>query len=99
MIATVDPCIWIEEQRAGYVRYRDSGGRRWEGHGTGDHRGDCMIGSVLQDGTVIRDHAHLDELAATGRVPEFALDTPVTPEFNVCCGADIFSYVELEGAL
>ena len=26
------------------------------------------------------------------------LDVPVTPEFDTCCGADIFTYVELEPA-
>lgn len=97
LTATVDANVWIEEQRPGYVRYRSSAGRRWEVHGQCDHRGDCMIGTVLADGTVIKDHAHLDELAAAGRVPETSLDTPVLPEFDVCCGSDLLTYVELEG--
>jgi hypothetical protein len=95
---TIDPDIWIEEQRSGFVRYRASNGRRWEVHGTCDHRGDCMIGSTLADGTLIEDHDHLQVLVAKGRFPESELDTPVTPEFNTCCGSDLFTYVELEAS-
>jgi hypothetical protein len=96
MLPTVDANIWIEEQEAGFVRYRSATGRRWEVHGICDRRGDCLIGSTLPDGTVIADHNHLRALVASGRLPEAEMDTPVFPEFDTCCGSDIFSYVELE---
>ena len=82
----------IEEQREGYVRYRNSDGRRWEVHGICDRRGDCLIGAEI-DGEVIRDYAHLKEIAdrKPGRV-DSELDVPVTPEFEGCCP---FTFVEL----
>jgi hypothetical protein len=96
---TADPTVFIEEQREGYVRYRNTDGRRWEVHGTCDRRGDCLIGAVI-DGVEIRDHAHLKEIAdkkSPARI-DSELDVPVTPEFNTCCGADRFTYVELTDA-
>lgn len=93
LIPTADPHIFIEEQRHGYVRYRRiTDGRRWTVEGTCDRRGDCLIGAVVK-GVVVRDHAHLAEL---GERPDSELDVPVLPEFDTCCGADRFRYVELE---
>lgn len=100
MEPTWDPTVVIEERRAGYVRYRSTHtGRRWEVHGTCDQRGDCLIGAVV-DGELVRDHAHLAELAArlAPRRVDSDLDVPVTPEFDSCCGADLFRYVELSPA-
>ena len=97
MSPTADPCVWIEEQRDGYVRYRNADGRRWEVHGTCDRRGDCLIGAVIE-GETIRDHEHLEEMKRRfGRERiDSELDVPVTPEFVTCCGRDRFTYVELE---
>ena len=98
LISTADDYIFIEEQREGYVRYRRiSDGRRWEVHGTCDRRGDCLIGATV-DEIQIRDHEHLEELKVIlgkQRI-DSELDVPVTPEFDDCCGKDIFTYVELE---
>jgi hypothetical protein len=100
LVPTVDPFVYIEEQREGYVRYRQVIDRkivrRWEVHGTCDYRGDCLIGSVI-DGVSIRDHAHLAAVAAA-KAPhrvDTDFDVPVTPEFGTCCGLDLFAYVEL----
>jgi hypothetical protein len=94
---TADPHVAIEEQREGYVRYRNADGRRWEVHGTCDRRGDCLIGTTLE-GELVRDHEHLRALARKhGRERlDSDMDVPVTPEFDTCCGADRFRYVELE---
>lgn len=98
MIPTSDPYIFIEEQREGYIRYqRTFDNRRWEVHGTCDHRGDCLIGLKIE-GEIIQNHDHLEQLKkklGKERI-DSEMDVPVTPEFDYCCGADIFSYVELE---
>ena len=79
-VPTVDPYVLIEEQRKGYVRYRNiTTGRRWIVRGVCDLRGDCIIGAV-------------DPPLGP---PEGRLDVPVTPEFRTCCGKDIFAYEEL----
>lgn len=96
LVPTADPDVWIEEQRVGYVRYRrTTDGRRWAVHGSCDRRGDCLIGANI-GGVHVRDHAHLAQLAKAtpGRI-DSELDVPVTPEFDTCCGADIFRYEEL----
>ena len=103
MELTADPDIEIEEKQEGYVRYRRlSDGRRWEVHGVCDRRGDCMIGVTVQLGgsVIVRDHEHLALLAKVfGRERiDSVEDEPVTPEFDTCCGADIFTYVELPPA-
>lgn len=91
--STADPYVVIEARGPDWVSYRNtSSGRRWEVRGVCDRRGDCLIGAVLDDGTVIRDHAHLAEL---GDRPDSMYDVPVTPEFDSCCGSDIFTYAEL----
>lgn len=69
LIPTADPHVSIEEQRAGYIRYRADDGRRWEVVGTCDLRGDCLVGAV-------------DPLLGP---PEGRLDVPVTPDFTGCC--------------
>lgn len=97
LIPTADPTVFIEEQGDGWVRYRNIEGRRWIVFGVCDRRGDCLIGSIIE-GELIRDHAHLEELKkqlGRNRI-DSELDVPVTPEFNICCGTDIFRYVELE---
>jgi hypothetical protein len=94
---TADPTILIEEQREGYVRYNQPATeRRWEVYGTCDHRGDCLIG-VIVDGEMVRDREHLEELKTRlGRERvDSEMDVPVTPEFDSCCGADRFTYREL----
>lgn len=98
-IPTADPNIVIEEQRPGYVRYRNDEGRRWEVHGTCDRRGDCLIGAVI-DGETVRSKRHLAGMVkrkGKERI-DSEMDVPVTPEFNTCCGADRFTYVELDRA-
>lgn len=96
-IRTADPYVAIEEQRPGYVRYRNIDGRRWEVHGTCDYRGDCLIGTFVE-GELIKDHAHLEKIkkrVGKDRL-QSKIDVPVTPEFDTCCGKDRFTYVELE---
>jgi hypothetical protein len=87
---TYDPAVFIEEQRPGYVRYRNTDGRRWEVHGTCDRRGDCLIGATIStpDGPVkVRDHKHLAELGEQlGRERiDSEMDVPVGPGFKGCC--------------
>src|SRR5687767_455448 len=92
--ASADPLVVVEEQRPGYVRYRNAEGRRWEVHGTCDRRGDCLIGSMIE-GELIESHAHLEQVkrrVGKERV-QSDLAVPVTPEFDVCCGRDRFRYV------
>lgn len=90
---TQDPHVWIEEQRKGYVRYRNSEGRRWEVHGECVGLGHCIVGAVV-DGreveTVVEARALWEKFRELG-VP----DCPVTPEFKGCCS---FTFVELERA-
>lgn len=95
---TADPSTFIEEQRPGYVRYRNTDGRRWEVHGTCDYRGDCLIGTWVE-GELVRDHKHLEEIKRrTGKERlQSLMDVPVTPEFDTCCGAERFTYRELDG--
>ena len=69
LIPTADPHVWIEEQRPGYVRYRNGEGRRWEVSGVCDMRGDCLVGAV-------------DPLLGP---PESRPDVPVLPGFTGCC--------------
>lgn len=84
---TAVPGVVIEERRPGYVRYRcETDGRCWEVRGVCDRRGDCLVGAVI-DGEVVRDHAHLSEIAAR-KAPhrvDFDLDVPVLPGFSSCC--------------
>lgn len=88
LIATCEPYVFIEEQRVGYIRYRDiTTGRRWEVHGICDKRGDCLVGAVI-DGEEVKTIERARELAAAYIGP----DCPVTPEFTDCCE---FTYVEL----
>jgi hypothetical protein len=91
---TVDPNIWIEEQRSGYVRYRRSDGRRWAVLGTCDKRAECVVGLVV-DGHVVETLEEAKRLADVWTGP----DVPVTPEFRTCCGdpvTGVFTYVELD---
>lgn len=101
MIPTADPHVWIEEQREGYVRYQADDGRRWEVHGTCDRRGDCLIGAIIDGYGLIASHADIDRAKKhLGRERiDSELDVPVTPEFDTCCGADRFRYVELKPVL
>ncbi len=89
MIPTSDPYVFIEEQREGYVRYRNLDGRRWEVHGTCDRRGDCMIGMRIPGYGIIRNHADIESAKVKlgkDRI-DSDLDVPVTPEFDGCCGS------------
>lgn len=85
---TCDPTVWIEEQRVGYIRYRNSEGRRWEVHGICDKRGDCLVGAVINS-----EQVQTIERAKELAIEYTGLDCPVTPEFRGCCP---FTYVELE---
>lgn len=106
---SADPNIEIEEIRTGYVRYRHRlTGRRWEVRGRCDKRGDCVVGAVFThpDGSVIQVESltHLKQLTRPNSkwrdiVTSKGLDTPVTPEFDTCCGgAGLLAYTELLGA-
>jgi len=66
-------------------------------HGECDQRGDCLIGLIIE-GEIVRDHAHLIEIKKRVKKERLIsdLDVPVTPEFDYCCGEDIFRYIELE---
>lgn len=80
MKSTVDPYVFIEEQRDGYVRYlRTADGRRWEVWGTCVPGGGCMEGAVEPD----------------PGPPEGRLDIPVTPELVCRCAEEQFRFVEL----
>ena len=79
MIPTADPDVWIEEQHEGYVRYRALDGRRWEIEGVCDHRGDCLVGAIVDGEVVTAERA--PALARSYAGP----DVPVTPEFTGCC--------------
>lgn len=47
---TVDPHIFIEDQRDGYIRYiNPESGLRWEVHGQCDFRGYCLEGTINQE--------------------------------------------------
>lgn len=92
MIPTCDPYVGIEEQRAGYVRYRRTDGVRWEVHGVCDKRGDCAIGAVIDTpgGRVqIQDHEHLRFLAQVLNRPRIQseLDVPIGPDATDCCAS------------
>lgn len=103
MKPTADPHVFIEFQRRGYVRYQNTKtGRRWIVRGACDRRGDCLIGANVTNEYYefeeIRDHNHIADLRkrlGSSRI-DSKLDVPVSPEFRACCGADIFSYEELE---
>lgn len=86
MTPTADPHVVIEELRAGYVRYRNDEGRRWEITGTCDRRGHCLVGGVI-NGEQVRDLRHLAELVALAGKDRIdsELDVPVTPGFTGCC--------------
>jgi hypothetical protein len=86
LTATADPAVFIEEQRDGYVRYRNTEGRRWEVHGTCDRRLYCMVGAIVNG----RQIMSVKEARA---LPPLTLDSPVTPEFTGCCP---FRFVELD---
>lgn len=84
---TADPTVVIEERSAGYIRYRNIEGRRWEVFGVCDKRGDCLVGAVIDDEQVrTLERAHELAVAYAG------LDCPITPEFSGCCE---FTYREL----
>lgn len=79
---TLDPHIFIEDQREGYTRYRNVDGLRWEVVGVCDHRRDCMVGALV-DGVLI-------ETAEQARaLPTPQLDCPVGPGFKGCCPLDV----------
>ncbi len=69
MTPTAEPCVFIEEERPGYIRYRATDGHRWEVFGICDYRGDCLVGAV-------------DPLLGPR---ESRLDVPVAAGFSGCC--------------
>lgn len=80
LLPTADPGVWIDEQRAGYVRYVASDGRRWEVVGVCDRRASCLVGAVI-DGEVVGTIDRARELAASYS----GLDVPVSEGFGGCC--------------
>ena|SRR5947209_5108450 len=94
MTATRDPFVFVEQQLPGYIRYwRSTDQARWEVHGTCLRLGDCMVGAVLADGTVVQDKNHLAQLNLTRSVELLTdMDTPITPTFRGCCS---FTYTVL----
>lgn len=88
MKPTLDPYVVIEEQRDGYVRYRNTEtGKRWEVHGVCDHRRDCMVGAVVDD-------VLIETVEQARALPTPDLDCPVAPGFSGCCPLRV---VELDG--
>ena len=79
MEATAEAGVLIEERRSGYVRYAGYG-RRWEVYGICDHRGDCIVGAVI-DGEFVSTLERAHELAVAYDGP----DVPVGPGFEGCC--------------
>ena len=77
-VATVDPFVWIEEQRPGCVRYRNADGLRWEVVGVCDGNRACMVGAVV-DGVLV------ETVEQARALPTPALDCPVGPGFSGCC--------------
>lgn len=82
MRPTCDPHIGIEEQHAGYIRYRASDGRRWEVHGFCDDNRACMVGAIV-DGVLI------ETVAQARALPKPHLDCPVGPGFSGCCSLEV----------
>jgi hypothetical protein len=85
---TADPGVWIVERREGYVRYEADDGREWEVHGTCDGRGDCLVGVVLDDGTMVETIEQARALIEAGGLMTAEgqpLDSPVGPGFSGCC--------------
>lgn len=70
-LPTCDPGVLIEEQRPGYVRYRQVGGRRWEVHGTCAWTDPTRMGPC-SEGAVEPPYGP----------PEGRLDVPITPELD-----------------
>lgn len=95
---TFDPCVFIESESPGYIRYwRSTDLRRWEVHGACKNRGYCIIGANLPDGTQPTTlQAVLDWFKANPQGEANILDVPVTPEFDTCCAASgDLTFVEL----
>ena len=96
---TADETIRIEAQSTSYTRYqRGTDGRRWIVEGTCDHRGDCLIGMSIEGWGTIGNHGDIVQAKQDLGVERIdsLMDVPVTPEFDECCGADRFTYTELE---
>jgi hypothetical protein len=84
MEPTSDPHVFIEEQREGYVRYVNDEGKRWEVLGRCDHRGNCLLGAVI-DGEEVKTLERAGELARAYAGP----DIPVGPGFSGCCPLEV----------
>lgn len=96
LIPTVDPFVFIEEQRPGFVVYRqlDDQGvvvRRWSVSGYCDKRGYCLLGAVI-DGKEVT-HEDIIEGRMKNKRLQSEMDVPITPEFKDCCP---FEYEELQ---
>lgn len=89
-ILTADPDVVAEQLEQGCAVYRNVvSGRRWRVKGTCDRRGDCLIGAVI-DGVVVRDHAHLADLARTNARVDSHLDVPLGPGYDgSCCPMEV----------
>lgn len=84
MISTIDNSIFIEEKTDSYIKYLSVDGKRWEVHGICDHRGDCIVGSVI-NGEFVSTIERAHELAMSYEGP----DIPVGPGFSGCCALRI----------
>lgn len=81
---TVDPSIRITHRGEGLIRYQHVDGRRWEVRGVCDHRGDCLVGAVI-DGEFVETQERAHELALAYDGP----DVPVGPGFSGCCPLEV----------
>jgi hypothetical protein len=91
---TSDPEVVIEERTAGYVRYRDLDGRRWEVRGECTRLGYCLIGAVIQTpgGLVeVESLGHIEALKQELGVERIdsEMDVPVAPGFAGCCDLEV----------
>lgn len=95
---TFDPGVVIEARKKdaqgrSVITYRNNEGRRWDVIGDCDRRGDCLVGAVDGGKTLTKEDVEASKADGTRYISK--LDVPVTPEFNICCGADLFTYREL----
>jgi len=89
---TADPYVVIEEQKDGYVRYRNKEtGKRWEVIGYCIRLGNCLIGAVIDGYGEIKNHDDIEKakkMLGKERI-DSELDVPVAPGFKDCCPFEI----------
>jgi hypothetical protein len=87
LIQTCDPYVWIEDQRRGYIRYRNVvSGRRWE-----------VLGTCIYEGNANGPCSTPYEGQPLGP-PEGRLDVPIAPELicELCVDSGTLTFSELE---